>query len=91
MTSFHFQYNLVPGPGILIEGAPGGGKSTLAFHICHQWAQGASWLARFDIVILAYLRDKAIQNATTLAEILTSSNSEYLKNWLLSNTSFLWI
>ena len=52
---------------MLIEGAPGGGKSTLALHICHKWAQGASFLARFDIVVLAYLRDEAIQNASTLA------------------------
>ena len=60
----------------LIEGAPGVGKSTLALHICHQWAQGASWLARFDIVVLAYLRDEAIQNASTLADILLARNSE---------------
>ena len=26
----------------LIEGAPGAGKSTLALHVCHQWAQGAT-------------------------------------------------
>ena len=50
----------------VIEGAPGGGKSTLALHICHQWAQGVSWLARFDLVVLAYLRDEAIQKASTL-------------------------
>ena len=66
----------------LIEGAPGGGKSTLALHICHQWAQGAFWLARFDIVVLAYLRDKAIQKALTLADILpsdtTSSQSQHM-------------
>ena len=54
----------------LIEGAPGAGKSTLALHICHQWAQGASWLARFDIVFLLYLRDEAVQNAKTLADVL---------------------
>ena len=42
-----------PGRVCLIEGAPGGGKSTFALHICHQWAQGASWLAKFDLVILA--------------------------------------
>ena len=36
---------LPPGRVCLIEGAPGGGKSTLALHICHQWAQDASWLA----------------------------------------------
>ena len=47
----------------LIEGAPGGGKSTLALHICHQWAQGAFWLARFDVVVFAYLGDQAVQNA----------------------------
>ena len=54
----------------LIEGAPGAGKSTLALHICHEWAQDASWLERFDIVVLVYLRDEAVQNACTLADIL---------------------
>ena len=67
---------LPPGRVCLIEGAPGGGKSTLALHICHQWAQDASWLARFDVVVLAYLRDEAIQNASTLADILPARNSE---------------
>ena len=61
---------------LLIEGAPGGGKSTLALHICHKWAQGASFLARFDVVVLAYLRDQAIQNATALAEILPGHRLE---------------
>ena len=66
-----FLSSLQPNPRtILIEGAPGGGKSTLALHICHQWAQGASWLDRFDVVVIAYLRDEAIQNAKTLADIL---------------------
>ena len=60
---------------ILIEGAPGGGKSTLAFHICHHWAQGAFWLARFNVIILAYLRDEAIQNANTLADILPAATN----------------
>ena len=61
---------------LLIEGAPGGGKSTLALHICHQWAQDAFSLGRFDLVVLAYLRDQAIQNATTLADVLTARNFE---------------
>ena len=63
----------LPGRVCLIEGAPGGGKSTLALHICHQWAQNTSWLARFDLVVLAYLRDEAVQNASTLAYILPAA------------------
>ena len=55
---------------LLIEGAPGGGKSTFALHICHKWAQDDFSFGRFDLVILVYLRDQAIQIATTLAEIL---------------------
>ena len=69
-----------PGRVYLIEGAPGGGKSTLALHICHQWAQGASWLARFDIVVIAYLRDEAVQNAKTLADILPANSIDIFSN-----------
>ena len=59
---------------LLIEGAPGGGKSTLVLHICKMWTQIAHCFDRFDFVILAYLRDQAIQNATTLAEIFPASD-----------------
>ena len=61
---------------VLIEGPPGGGKSTLAFYICKQWAQGASFLSRFDVVVIAYLRDQGIQNASTLANIHPADSFE---------------
>ena len=64
----------------LIEGAPGGGKSTLALHICHMWAREAFFLNNFDIVILAYLRDEAIQNASTLANILPADVTKVSQN-----------
>ena len=59
---------------VLLEGAPGVGKSTFALHICQKWAQGASFLTKFDLVVLVYLRDQAIQNARTLADILPASS-----------------
>ena len=71
-----------PSRVFLIDGAPGMGKSTLALHICHQWAQGASWLARFDLVILVYLRDQAIQNASILADILPADTFESVASQL---------
>ena len=61
---------------LLIEGAPGGGKSTLVLHICHKWTQDDFSFGRFDLVILVYLRDQAIQNATTLADILPARTLE---------------
>ena len=66
---------------ILIEGVPGGGKSTLALHICHKWARGdvLHSLDIFNLVVLVYLRDQAIQNATTLADILPARNLEMSK------------
>ena len=69
-----------PNPRVLlIEGAPGGGKSTLALHCCNQWAQYASFIDRFVVVVLVYLRDQAIQNATTLADILPARTLEMSK------------
>ena len=62
---------------LLIEGAPGGGKSTFALYFCHKWAsQNSSASANFDLVILVYLRDEAIQSATTLAGILPIDSIE---------------
>ena len=60
---------------LLIEGAPGGGKSTFVLYFCQRWAsQNSSFLAKFDLVILVYLREEAIQNATTLAKILPANS-----------------
>ena len=71
----------LPPKEILIEGAPGGGKSTLALHICHKWARGDVLysLGRFNLVVLVYLRDQAIQNATTLADVLPARTLEMSK------------
>ena len=46
---------------ILVEGAFGSGKTTLAYHYCQKWANGK--LAMFDLVALVYLRHPAIHSA----------------------------
>ena len=54
---------------VLIEGAPGCGKSTLSVHICHKWMAGQV-LKEYSKVILVRLREVEVQNAKSIADLL---------------------
>ena len=54
---------------ILLEGAPGCGKSTLSVYICQQWEKGQLF-NQFQLVILIRLRDPAVKKAKCLADLL---------------------
>ena len=54
---------------ILIEGSPGVGKSTFALELCKAWDEIES-LSDFDLIVLIRLKDKRVQDAKTLAELL---------------------
>ena len=54
---------------ILLEGAPGCGKSTLSVYICQQWEKGQLF-NQFKLIILIRLRDPAVKNAKGLADLL---------------------
>ena len=58
---------------ILIEGAPGSGKSTLTVHICQRWGKGELF-QQFTVVILVQLRDPAVQSAQTITDLLPIEN-----------------
>ena len=60
---------------ILLEGAPGCGKSTLSVYICQQWEKGQLF-NQFKLVILIRLRDPAVKNAKGLADLLPCSNAK---------------
>ena len=64
-----FQLDNMKHKVILIEGAPGAGKSTLAWHICQKWESGELF-QEFKVVVFVQLRDAAIQSAKTLADLL---------------------
>ena len=54
---------------VLLEGAPGSGKSTLCLHICQEWTEGKLF-QEYDIVVLVRLRDPLIGKAKTVADLL---------------------
>ena len=59
---------------ILLEGAPGCGKSTLSVYICQQWEKGQLFI-QFKLVILIQLRDPAIRQTKGLADLLPCPDS----------------
>ena len=77
---------------ILIEGAPGSGKSTLMVHICQRWGKGELF-QQFTVVILVQLRDPAVQRAQTIADLLPVENARELATELIATNGrgVLWI
>jgi hypothetical protein len=54
---------------VLVEGAPGVGKTTFAWEACRKWAEGEI-LEDFDLVILVRLRDRYVRNAKCLGDLI---------------------
>ena len=64
---------------ILIEGAPGIGKTVLAKKIAYLWAT-KELLADVDILFLLFLRDPELQNIKTLRQFIQYISSKCLNN-----------
>ena len=60
---------------ILIEGAPGSGKSTLSAHIVLECSRGKLF-AQYELVYLVRLRDPEVQKATCFSDLLPSRDEE---------------
>ena len=87
-----FRSTLHGGEVILIEGAPGSGKSTLTVHICQRWGKGELF-QQFTVVILVQLRDPAVQRAQTIADLLPVENAEEIAAELIATNGrgVLWV
>ena len=53
---------------ILVEGAPGVGKSTFAWKLCRKWGKG-KLLQQYQLVVLLRLRDKNVQTAKNISDL----------------------
>ena len=53
---------------ILVEGAPGVGKSTLAWKLCCKWGKG-KLLHQYKLVVLLRLRDKSVRAGENMSDL----------------------
>ena len=60
---------------ILVEGAPGVGKSTFARELCGKWGKG-EMLQQYKLVVLLRLREKKVRKAKTVEDLFTFYDSE---------------
>ena len=64
---------------ILLEGAPGIGKSTLALEFCRKWAN-RELFTDYYLVVLLPLRDKTVQKAKCPSDLFSDEGNESGKN-----------
>ncbi len=53
---------------ILVQGAPGVGKTTMALEICRRWKDG-DLLSEYSLVVLLRMRDTRVQEAKSINEL----------------------
>ena len=53
---------------ILVEGAPGVGKSTFAWKLCHKWGKG-KLLQQYQLLVLLRLREKTVRAAKSISDL----------------------
>ena len=58
---------------VLVEGAPGVGKSTFAWEFCRRWERGEI-AEQYHLVLLLRLRDERISKAQSLADLIFHSS-----------------
>ena len=64
---------------VLMEGAPGIGKSTLAWELCRKWEE-FSCMKQYSLVILLRLREKIVQKISTVDELFCKYEGEEKKS-----------
>ena len=63
---------------ILVEGAPGVGKTTLSWELCKRWATG-NLFKQYSLILLLRLRDESVQSAKTLKDLVLYPYHERLE------------
>ena len=67
-----------PGTCVLVEGAPGVGKTTLSWEVCKRWAEG-NLFNQYSLIFLLRMRDEMVQSAETLKDLVLYPVEERLE------------
>ena len=78
-TQIGKQEDGTPAKLILVEGAPGIGKTTFSWKVCRKWAKGKI-LTDYGLVVLLRLRDKRVQEIKCVADLFYHSDYELQKS-----------
>ena len=80
---------------VLVEGAPGVGKTTLSWEICKRWSEG-NLFKQYSLILLLRLRDESVQLAQTLKDLVlypyherSEAITQHLKDTEGTNTLIL--
>ena len=74
-TQIGIKENGEPAKLILVEGAPGIGKTTFSWKVCRKWAKGKI-LQEYGLVVLLRLRDQRVQGIKCVADLFYHSDRE---------------
>ena len=74
-TQIGKQEDGTPAKLILVEGAPGIGKTTFSWKVCQKWAEGKI-LKEYELVVHLRLRDQRVQEIKCFADLFYHSNRE---------------
>ena len=63
---------------VLIEGAPGIGKTSFAWKLCKKWASGEI-CSQYKLVVFLKLRDKKVRNAKEISDLFYLASKEAIQ------------
>ena len=67
-----------PAQLVLVEGAPGIGKSTFAWEACRRWG-AEEILQQYKLMVLLRLRERRVQQAKTISDLFHYSRDSHVK------------
>ena len=67
---------------VIVQGAPGIGKSTFAWQFSQKWAEGSLY-QEYDFVVLLQMRDPRVREAKTLSDLINYHNNKAVAQEIL--------